>query len=250
MNPGEHLSRLDDAPRGSVAEPVEHVPAGTVDAGKAENVNRHPVRPAEGKPRALGGETPLGAFLAGPGRVVLVHPTAAPVSVDARRREVADPLDAGEPADHAGHGGQHRVAAGLRRGRDQYVGRAVEEPRIVDGQDGESIRDKGARALGPPRGADDVPELAAGRAREGLRAIAEAEADQLSRRAGHTLSPGIRGLRRSFRPLPRRAPDGRSDGPSRGGRPARTVPLRDPSGSACARRSATGSPRHAPRPAP
>src|SRR6187397_2315870 len=95
MNAAEDLARLVDPPRGTGAYGIDGAAAGAVDTGKAEQVNGHAAFPPRRQPRFLRRRTLLLAPSRRLERGCLIHPGAAVIAIDARRRKIPDPLKTG-----------------------------------------------------------------------------------------------------------------------------------------------------------
>src|SRR5262245_42457514 len=110
MNAAENLAVLLDAPRHASIEFVEHAPAGAVDTGEAEDLNRKARPLAEIKPGLLGLSPSLCAVAVRLGLSGLVDPPSLLVAIDADGREIADPFDRSETCDPLAIVCKHSIA--------------------------------------------------------------------------------------------------------------------------------------------
>ncbi len=95
MDAREHVARLDQPPRGPLAQAVERRPPGTVDSGKAERRHGQAHAAAHLPPVAFGRHPPRAFDGLGVLRAGLGHPASSAVAIDSGRREVADPVGEG-----------------------------------------------------------------------------------------------------------------------------------------------------------
>ena len=192
VDAAEHLAGLHDPARRARADLGEGPAARAVDPRQSEDVQRQVRHRA---PRRLGRHALRAAPRGGGEGRVLVHPTAAPVAVDARGGKVARPFEPrGRPGDGAAPIAQDGVAflvggdgaQQVRGGRDVLAQVIAREEARLDAFPAQGL------GLGlRPGGADHAPPGQERQERAGRVAVAEGEQ---RRQSGAVRAAGPAGL--------------------------------------------------------
>ena len=125
VNAVEHLAGFYEAPGLAFPEVLERIPAGTVDPGQAEYLDRNAMLRGEIQPGVFGGNTLHRAFGNRPAGCVFIYPGSVVIAVDANGRQIAEPVWlAGR--DIVAMLIEHRISCLVRRDRHQHMRRRLE----------------------------------------------------------------------------------------------------------------------------
>ena len=131
MDAREDLTRLVDAFCGAGTQRIERTAARTVDGGEPKDVDRRAAVAPKLEPALLCGDAAPAALTGRQQSGGFVDPTAAAIAINPGRRQIAElgKLSCQGP-DIAAVLGEHQVARGIGRNRDQQMGRPVQRGRI------------------------------------------------------------------------------------------------------------------------
>jgi hypothetical protein len=89
-------------------------------------VDRHTAVSPQTEPALLGGDPPAAACAGRPQFCGFVDPSATAIAIDTGCRQIAEPGKLRHCRDVVGMAGEHRVAQGIGRHRNQGMGRTVQ----------------------------------------------------------------------------------------------------------------------------